>query len=304
MNAKSVIKIASRHLARLPGRSFDIFNIAKPSNLEAAVDLAKLHKIVSKLSPLVGNLIEHDTAKFLNSFNDYAKHGRWVRQDPGFPDIILDGNIVPKPGFEIKAWYPFSTEITGRFKDSQNHFENDQTYVILLVWLPEYVIYGKPLLFDMLITSGISVAKSRDNHYHNPPDYLVLEPEDTSRRTDNLQQTNTNGYKFQLNRGKFIEAQKVVASWGRRGKMYRPTPHYQHKLRTLMARYKYRLDTNYAKMDRINHDGIEKFKVAVMDKSFHGMPIKNWLDIFSKGNNRMLMDVLAKHLHFKKVPNF
>ncbi len=40
-----------------------------------------------------------------------------------------------------------------------------------------------------------SIAEARDQHYHKPPDYLVVEPEDTSRRTKNLRQTNTNGYK-------------------------------------------------------------------------------------------------------------
>jgi hypothetical protein len=183
MDTQTIIELASNHLNGLPGRSFDIFNLVKPADMDEAVSMAKLYKIVSKVSPLVGNLIEHDTIDFLNQFEDYHEYGQWVRQDPGFPDVILQGGIQPTPGFEIKAWYPFSTEITGRFKDSQNHFDYDQTYVILLAWLPEYLIYGKPLLLDILITSGRSVAESRDNHYHNPPDYLVIEPEDTTART-------------------------------------------------------------------------------------------------------------------------
>ena len=296
MDTKQIIQTASNHLRGLPGRSFDIFNIAKPSDIDEAVDLAKLYKIISKVSPLVGNLIEHDTIDFLNSFDVYNDYGKWVRQDPGFPDIILEGSISPTPGFEVKAWYPFSTEITGRFKDSQNHFKDDQTYVILLAWLPEYVIYGKPLLLDILITSGRSVAKSRDEHYHNPPDYLVLEPEDTSNRTRNLQQTNTNGYKFQLSKAKLIEAEKIVSSWGRNGKIYQPTQKYQQQLRTLIEQYKYRLDTNYAKMDRIAHDGIEEFKTTVLNNKLHGLTVKEWFNLLSKGDKNKITESLIKHL--------
>ena len=61
------------------------------------------------------------------------------------------------------------------------------------------------------------MAKARDDHYHNPPDYLVLEPEDTKARTRNLQQTNTNGYKFQGTAAQFQEAQKIVQAWEPQG---------------------------------------------------------------------------------------
>ena len=296
MNTKHIIQTASKHLEELPGLSFDIFDIARPSSIEEAVNLARLYKIVSKVSPLVGNLIEHHAIEHLNSFNDYKIYGKWVRQDPGFPDIILDGVITPTPGFEIKTWYPFSTEITGRFKDSQSHFTHDQTYVILLAWLPEHVIYGKPLLLDVLITSGKSIAKARDNHYHNPADYLVLEPEDTSNRTKNLQQTNTSGHKFQHGAQKLIEAQRIVDSWGVGGRQYKPTKSYQNRLRTLMANYQYRLDTNYAKIDRIVHSDIEDFKTAVMGKSFYGMDIKDWLAVLSQKDEKVMAKALQKNL--------
>ena len=75
--------------------------------------------------------------------------------------------------------------ITARFKDSQNHFKDDQTYVCLLAWMPDQLIFGKPHIIDVCVVSGLSVAQARDTHYHNPPDYLVLEPEDTTARTRN-----------------------------------------------------------------------------------------------------------------------
>lgn len=280
MNTLQVISLARDYLGGLAGHEFDVLEVAKPVSPDAAVNLAK---IISKLSPLVGNLIEFNTCEYLNDQEGFADFGRWQRQDPGFPDTIFLGTVSPTPGFEIKAWFPLATEITARFKDTQNHFVHDQTYVAMLAWLPEYLIFGKPKIIDIVIVSGASVAKARDDHYHNPPDYLVLEPEDTAARTSNLQQTNTNGYKFQGTPEQFREAQSLVASWGADGKAYLPTPVYQERLRELIARFPYRLDTNFAKMDRIVHVEIEAFKNRVHRTRFHGMTIGEWNRLLSRG---------------------
>ena len=51
--------------------------------------------------------------------HDWNGIGEWIRQDPGFPDALFKSSIIqPNPGIEIKAWFPFATEITARFKDS------------------------------------------------------------------------------------------------------------------------------------------------------------------------------------------
>src|SRR5699024_9215292 len=117
---------------------------------------------------------------------------------------------TPTPGFEIKAWFPLATEITARFKDSQNHFRQDQTDVCLLAWLPEQIIYGKPKILAVCILNGGSVAYARDSHYHNPPDYLVLEPDYTTYTFANLQHTTTTSYKLQRTRAKKLDAENVV----------------------------------------------------------------------------------------------
>ena len=122
----------------------------------------QLGHIVSKLSPLVGNLIEFNSCEYLNDQEGFAEFGKWQRQDPGFPDTIFMGTVTPIPGFEIKAWFPLATEITARFKDSQNHFTQDQTYVATLAWLPEFLIFGKPRMIDIVVVSGASVAKARE----------------------------------------------------------------------------------------------------------------------------------------------
>lgn len=282
MNTQEIIKVTSTHLQNLPGHVFDVLSISRPSTLDSAVNLTK---VISKLSPLLGNLIEFNIVELLNTQQEYRRLGKWVRQDPGFPDTIFVGSVTPTPGFEIKAWFPLSTEITARFRDSQNHFTGDQTYVCILAWLPDQLVFGKPRIFDVCIISGKSMAEARDEHYHNPPDYLVIEPEDTTKRTRNLRQTNTNGYKFQGTVKQFSRAKKLIKSWGSHAHSYRPTSDYQIQLRQLIAEFPYRLDTNFAKIDRIMHNDIEAFKKQVLDRQAHGLSIKEWSHILYRESN-------------------
>lgn len=297
LSTKQAIEIAANHMIGLAGHEFDLLTVTKPVSPEAAVNLAK---VVSKLSPLLGNLIEFNTCEYLSDKPEFKPFGKWVRQDPGFPDAIFQGGINPVPGFEIKAWFPLATEITARFKDSQNHFLDDRTYVAMLAWLPEYLIYGRPRILDVVVVSGASVAKARDDHYHNPPDYLVLEPEDTKARTRNLQQTNTNGFKFQGTSEQFKEARKIVAAWGKDGASYKPTPEYQLMLRELLGKFTYRLDTNYAKMDRIVHKELESFKDRVLGTKVNGMTVKQWYGVLSSDDDKMIRKALRDNLDIKE----
>jgi hypothetical protein len=293
MNTQEAITLAGKHLKTLSGHTFDVLNISKPSDVDTAVNLSK---VISKLSPLVGNLIEFETVKFLNTIDEFNSLGKWARQDPGFPDAIFNGSISPTPGFEIKAWFPLATEITARFKDSQNHFQHDQTHVVMLAWLPEFLIYGKPKIIDVCIVSGLSVAQARDNHYHNPPDYLVMEPQDTSGRTQNLQQTNTNGFKFQGTAEARARAEQFVKSWGASGSLYSADPVYQSKLQELIGQFTYRGDTNFAKMDRIVHSDIESFKSSVLNSNFCGKSINQWRDHINASNENMIQADLKSFL--------
>jgi hypothetical protein len=170
LETRQVIESAAKQLRSLEGHVFDVLTVTRPVSVEAAVNLAK---VISKLSPLLGNMIEFNTVEVLNAQEEFHAFGKWIRQDPDFPDAILKGSISPTPGFEIKAWFPMATEITARFKDSQNHFVNDNTCVVMLAWLPEYLIYGKPKIIGVCVASGKLVAAARDLHYHKPPDYFV-----------------------------------------------------------------------------------------------------------------------------------
>jgi hypothetical protein len=299
MTSAEIQASASAHLQGLSGHVFDLLTISKPISPDAAVNLSK---VISKLSPLIGNLIEFNTVEFLNDQPEYYGLGEWRRQDPGFPDAIFIGpDVTPAPGFEIKAWFPLATEITARFKDSQNRFRDDQTNVCMLAWLPDQLIFGKPKIIDVCIVSGRSVAEARDNHYHNPPDYLVLEPEDTTARTRNLQQTNTNGYKWQGTSKQFARARRLVKSWGAEGGNYKPIPEYQAQLRQLVGRFPYRLDTNFAKMDRIVHGGIEDFKARVLGSAIHGRSIAQWSRLLFLGTDEAIRQALADRFEIREA---
>ncbi len=293
LNTKEIIVAATTHLRSLPGHVFNSVVISKPISVEAAVNLSR---IVSKQSPFVGNTIEFNAVEFLNSQSVFNGYGRWRRQDPDFPDTVFEGTVYPVPGIEIKAWFPLATEITARFKASQNRFTDDSIYICMLAWLPQHLIYGVPYIADVLVVPGLSVAVARDNHYHNPPDYLVIEPGDTSARTRNLQQSNTSGYKWQGGPEEFDEAAKIVESWGPTGRTYKPSRDYQHLLLELLARYSYRLDTNFAKMDRIAHPEIEGFKTRVGQREVNGMPIREWRRIFANENETEIRETLRQHL--------
>jgi len=271
-------------------------SLAPPVSPAAAANLAK---VVSKLSPILGNLVEFNTVEYLNLHPSFRDMGRWKRQDPGFPDAIFDGTITPAPGFEIKAWFPLATEITARFKDSQNHFAQDQTYVVLLAWLPEFLIYGRPVVLDLCIVSGASMAKARDDHYHNAPDYLVVEPNDTTARTINLQQTNTNGYKFQGTAAQRADAEKLARTLGIRKGTYSTKPEYQVKVLDLMSKFPYRLDTNFAKTDRIEHPGIEDFKSHVLRTRVLNRTVLDWARLFAFADDARLGVALSRELDIK-----
>lgn len=284
MDANALKDKACKELLKLSGRSIDIIDVKKPTSIDAAVELSK---VVSKLSPLVGNMLEFHIADALNSI-DWDCDGKWVRQDPDFPDVLFHGsNITPNVGFEVKAWYPFATEITGRFKTSTDILENNLYDVALIAWLPEFVFWGKPQIIDVAIFKGLDVANSRNKHYHQPPRYIVREPEDTNDRTENLKQRNTSGFRFQESIHNVIENATTFMKEYEINENYSATIEYQDKIKSLLSKFQYREDTNYAKIDRIEHEGIEQFKEYILNYCFQGSTIKEWRKISENNDNEL-----------------
>ncbi|MDX2076699.1 MAG: hypothetical protein SFZ02_09735 [bacterium] len=258
-------------IKKLVAQPLDMLDITKPVDIDYA---RHLFKVISKLSPLIGNMIEFFIPSVLNK-KMWKISGEWIRQDPSFPDIIFSGD-TEQIGIEIKTWFPLATEMTARFKESQLRLQNMPVEVVVVAWIPQYIIYGKPIILDIWHDSALSLAHARDTHYHNPPDYLVFEPLDTTARTLNLQQTNTNGYKFQGDLQQLEQAKAIVQSWGVNGQIYSSEIEYQIQLNRLQSQFPYRLDTNFAKIDRIRHTGLEEFKRRVLTMPIEGRTLLEW----------------------------
>jgi hypothetical protein len=234
---------------------------------------------ISKLSPIIGNLLER---KIIELLEDESGVGlRWIRQDPGFPDALLvdAAGQSTGAGYEVKAWYALSTEITARFRESVNLLLPRNVKVVVIAWVMGSIIYGQPTIIDIITLDALSLAETRDRHYHRPPGYLTVEPRDTSLRTRNLQQTNVNGYKIQdMPPEQRAEAERIVLrSPGRVAPPH--SPDAQQLNIQLMNRFPYRLDTNFAKIDRIDHPELERFKSSVLNSIIHGHTIKQWVTI-------------------------
>ncbi len=265
MDHQEALDIATAAVQTMQGHVVDVLNVKRPNDMQAAIELSK---VVSKLSPVVANLLEYAAVQYLNSVQTWPAGCRWIRQDPDFPDTVLDGMTSPQPGIEFKTWFPLATEITARFKGSQAYVRQNNTRVAMLFWMPEYVIAGQPQIVGVWVGEAIDVAEAREAAYHNPPDYLVMEPEVTATRTRNLQQKNSNGFKFQGNATELRQAEEFAASLGVTSANYSPDPTYQALLRQLAGRFPYRLETNFAKMDRIQLASLEAYKTHILDSTF------------------------------------
>ena len=281
--ANGIIQFATQRLQKLNGEVLDVVEVARPSSV---IWVSNLSRIISKLSPFVANSIEFLVVDFLNRQPEFEPIGEWSRQDPGFPDVILNlkpgGLQLPTPGLEVKAWFPFATEITGRFKTADVILADGRISVAVLAWLPEYLLFGKPKLIDVCVVPGLSVAKARNAHYFSPPHYLVVEPEETSNRTVNLQQSNTEGYRLQDDSEEVIRAAVVKAEeLGLFKGGYQSGSDYRSRVDQLRSAFRYRLDTNFAKIDRIEHAGIEDFKQQVYETEFWGRTIGDWNGLFN-----------------------
>lgn len=272
---------ADETLQKLVGEDVETISV---NSLESR-DAPFLGLVVSKLSPMIGNLLERRITQVLTEAS--ADGYSWLRQDPGFPDAVLvdELNQLTGAGYEVKAWYALSTELTGRFRESRNLLEGKQIKVVIVAWAMSHVVYGTPKILGILTVDADAIAESRDAHYFKPPLYLTVEPGNTSNRTRNLQQSNVNGYRLQVELQDEIGlAQALVESHsGRTAPSH--LPEAQRLVQELMSQFAYRLDTNFAKIDRIDNDEIEAFKSNVLSQFFRGKTIKQWAKLLKDLNS-------------------
>lgn len=268
---------ASHVLQDLAGEDVDTISVKAGAPDEAPF----MARIVSKLSPMVGNLMEQRIVSILDA--DASEGYSWERQDPGFPDAILKHlDVATTAGYEIKAWYVLSTEITGRFRESLNLLAGKNINVVIVAWCMSNMVFGTPKVLGVLTVSGEELASSRDTHYHNPPEYLIEEPNDTTARTANLQQSNVNGFKLQDRGDKRLLAEERGRTWPR---IDPHSPEAQAEVQRLKAILPYRLDTNFAKIDRVGNAEVEAFKWDILGSTYLNKTIRQWSSIFSDLNS-------------------
>lgn len=68
----------------------------------------------------------------------------------------------------------------------------------------------------------------------------------------------------------------------------------------MIALFPYRLDTNFAKMDRIVHPGIEEFKRRVHAMKIHGLTVGQWNALLSRGSNEAIKLALDQCFDIKE----
>ena len=244
-----------------------------------------LGRVVSKFSPLIGNLMELRIADYLNE--NCSQDFYWERQDPGFPDVVLkskdDDEVLA--GFEVKAWYVLSTEITGRFRESQNLLRDKNINLVIIPWCMSHMVFGTPTVLGALVVPGLEVARSRDTHYHQPPRYLIIEPNDTTDRTANLQQSNVNGFRLQEEKSDSrLLRQAKQATYSVENPEGRQA---QEEADELMRTLQYRLDTNFAKLNRIKNKDIDKFRKNIKKQEFSGLKFSEWESHFQALNKQV-----------------
>ena len=101
MTFTDVLTLAKHDLTALDHHLIDVVDVMRPPTLEYAKNLAK---VISKLSSLLGNMIEFSTIDLLNK-RDWKGLGTWVRQDPGFPDALFQSELIqPNPGIEYGSY--------------------------------------------------------------------------------------------------------------------------------------------------------------------------------------------------------
>jgi hypothetical protein len=88
------------------------------------------------------------------------------------------------------------------------------------------------------------------------------------------------------------QAIALVNSWGIESREYRSDRDYQIRLRELTGRFPYRLDTNFAKLDRIGLSSLEIFKANVLQSLYGGNSIQSWIRAIKLSNPTALQPLI------------
>lgn len=273
-----VIETSRSTLLSLVGTKLDAVAVNSLDPSEAPL----LGANVSKLSPLTSTLLEHRTVRDLAAATEGGRF-EIERQDPGFPDagVFLDGQPTGH-GLEIKAYNVLATEITARFRASQLALQGRNIHVVLICWVMDKVIHGQPQILDVQFVDAMSVAQVRDAHYNRPPRYLVSPPDDNEGRIASMLLRNVEGHVMQpSNTTEALERVRVIQE-ALLAKADLNLPHHEvtaELTRHLRSSLNYRLDTNFAKIDRIDHPDVEAAKERNLAKVHLGRTFSAWQQV-------------------------
>lgn len=270
----AVKKELERAREALQGLMSEPLGILSVQSMGPDVDAVLIAQNISKLSPFVSTQVENAVITTLTKVPGIDGLS-WIRQDPAFPDAGLTFHGVPSgDGIEAKAWYVCGTEITARFRSSQVVLIGKQIYVVVVAWVMDRIIQGRPIILDYALFEAMGLAQARDEKYHKPPRYLVVEPEDTSNRPANLQQANTDGLIMQTDSPDVLTRAAAMVPTGFSEPPY--TESSRELTEKLRNNFRYRTETNFAKLDRIGHAGVNAFKAQVLAMEHLGRPISDW----------------------------
>lgn len=274
-----VFAAAAGTLQAMVGATLDAITVRSIDPSEARL----LGDNVSKVSPLTSTLLEHRTVTDLAAATEGGRF-EIERQDPGFPDAGVYENGLPTGhGIEVKAHNVLASEITGRFRASQAALAGRQIYVALVAWVMDHIFFGSPHILDVQLVDAMSIARARDAHYNRPPGYVVSEPEDNTGRRMSAQLRNVEGHVLQTHTDEDLARVRVIMdALLAKADLGDPQQAETAELTTYLRRnLSYRLDTNFAKVDRVNHPQIEDFKARNLTREYRGRTISSWRQVLA-----------------------
>lgn len=130
------------------------------------------------LNTALGAAIEQSVVDSLNNLRDFWDPDKryadyyFVRQSQRFPDVILKTDNPAKEsasilmGIELKGWFVLSKEGEPSFRYEINpDCCADADLLVVLPWLFDSVISGKPVLMTPILTEAKYAAQQRNYHW-------------------------------------------------------------------------------------------------------------------------------------------
>ena len=263
-------------------------------------------KNMSKLSSLISVQIETRALARIESIygKELPDNVGWVINEriggEKYPDLAFaDLDYSPAsnwvwPGVEIKAWCPFATEMSGRMMKGQSIMQDYPDQLLLVAWLPTNLLYGDPQVIGTWVGDGLEMAKSRDNHWHDPPASLILEPDFSPTREAHKQHTNVDRYLWNDDESKLEEAKEMAEEKGLIDGPYSHDREYQRKVRELHNSFIYKKGANnFRKLNRLHHEPLNRFPDRIRkNTTIEGKQLDEWNRHLVKGETKPFESLL------------